>query len=565
MKKLIPLLILGMMLLNACSTNRSSEAAGKINGTPISLEQFYGSQRRNYADFSYRYGKNPDTTERRKIFNDTWRSLTQYTILKDYFEKYDIKVSDQEAIDTLSASIPAFIINSPRFQVDGAFNRNLYLQSLLTDRPENQGPLREDYRERVIPIQKLKDVLIDEELLDKSTQKQIAKILRSDADIDLYIFDPEAYPVSVSEADVAAYYQKNIEKYRLRPFHRLAYCAIPVSPEPDDFSITLAVADSLYRELAYGTAAEDAIRMYQNSGAVLSIVDSGYQSTSDLPAELKEAFAALSDGQCTKPLKTEQGYVIHQKVQSTRTMSLYRSIYLQAMPRSVSLVQPEATARNLMNLALQIGLEQAAHEFDLSYHLGASTPLDSLDLPVGDMKGSVLKKLRSAAPGSIFEPIFSQQAVAWLVMEVVDNQINEYKPLEAVAAGIKTELHSYHKREANLLRARQWVATQAKNNYHTPADHKLEQVTTESMWEGKPLGRLYYAALNAHLDKSDPPVIELDSLAIVPVVRSVRDHEGKISYPEIRAAFAASLAPDWFETWLQKKLKNARVDIWVSP
>ncbi|MBP7309826.1 MAG: SurA N-terminal domain-containing protein, partial [Candidatus Cloacimonetes bacterium] len=100
MKKLIPLLILGMMLLNACSTNRSSEAAGKINGTPISLEQFYGSQRRNYADFSYRYGKNPDTTERRKIFNDTWRSLTQYTILKDYFEKYDIKVSDQEAIDT---------------------------------------------------------------------------------------------------------------------------------------------------------------------------------------------------------------------------------------------------------------------------------------------------------------------------------------------------------------------------------------------------------------------------------------------------------------------------------
>ncbi len=564
MKKLIPAFILGILLLNACSTN-NSEAAGKINGTTISLEQFYGSQRRNYADFSYRYGKNPDTTERRKIFSDTWRSLTQYAILKDYFEKYDIKVSDQEVIDTLSASIPTFILSSPRFQTDGTFNRNLYLQSLLTDRPENQGPLREDYKERVIPIQKLKQILIDKEMLNKSIRQQIARILGSDADIDLYIFDPEAYPVSVSDADIAAYYQKNIERYRLRPFHRLAYTAIPVSPELDDFAITKAVADSLYRELNFGTPAAEAIALYHNSGAVISMVESGYQKTDELPEELRIAFSELADGACTPPQKTDEGYLIYQKLQSTKSLSLYRSIYLQAMPRSKSLLQPEGRARNLMNLALQIGLEQAAHEFDLEYHRGNATPLDSLDLPVGELKGSILKKLRNAASGSIFEPVFSQQALAWLVMEVVDNQINDYQPLDAVYQEIKTELLSYHKRESNFQRARQWVDSQAKNNYQIPADAVLNAVDTSSLWRGQSLSALYFAALNAHLDKSAQPVIEMDNLAIVPVVRSVRFHEAKIAEEQIRGAYINSLAADWFDKWLQKKVKDAKVDIWVNP
>lgn len=565
MKKLITMFILCLILLSACSVNRSSEAAGKINGTIISLEQFYGSQRRNYADFSYRYGKNPDANDRRKIFNDTWRSLTQYTILKDHFEKYDIKVTQQEVIDTLSKSIPSFILTSPRFQTDGVFDRNLYLQSLLTDRPENQAPLREDYRERVIPILKLKEILIDKEMLDKNTQDKISRILRSEADIDLYIFDPESHPVTVSDTEIASFYQMNMDRYRLRPFHRLAYCAIPVAPELDDLSITKAIADSLYAELIYGTSADEAVDIYKQSGAILSLVDSGYQKISDLPNEIALAFADLADGECTKPIQTDQGYVIHQKVQSTKTLCLYRSIYLQALPRSKSLTQPESTARNLMNLALQIGLEAAAREFDLQYHLGAATPLDSLDLPVGDLKGNILKKLRTAAPRSIFEPVYSQEAMAWLVMEVVDNQINDYKPLEVVYPEIKSELLAYHKRESNLARANMWVSTQAGNSQKIPADETLENVGSASSWKGNSLAKLYFAAITAYLDKTDPPVIAMDSLAIVPVVRNVRFHEARASYPEIRNAYVASLPQDWFDKWLQNKVKDANVEIWVSP
>jgi len=564
MKHLALSMLTALLMMSACSTN-SSDAVGRIDGKQITAEQFYGSQRRNYADFSYRMGRNPDINEKKLIFNDTWRSLTQYTVLKKYFDKYDIQVSNEEVIDTLSQSIPAFIQNSPRFKKDGVFDRNLYIQSLLTDRPENQSPLREDYKERVIPIQKLKYELIDNELITRKVSDQYGKILNSEADIDLYIFDPKTLQLSVSDADVAAYYQEHIAEYKLQPYHRLAYCMIPTPPQASDLDNAKAVADSIYDELMYGTSADEIIKMFKQSPVVLTLSKSRYQKASELPVDLLQVFNSLDDGACTKPQPTDKGFVIHQKIQTTKTLVSYNSIYLQPLPSSASMVQPESTARNVMNLALQIGLAGAADEFRLPYHLGNPTPLDSLDIPAGDHTGVILKKLRTAKDGSIFEPVFSPQAMAWMIIEVVENQLEEAKSLTQVSSEIRNILAAKQRMDANSQRARKWVASQAGNFANITPDEQLLGVKATNSWRKNSLSRLYYLAVQSYLDKSVPPVIDIADLIVVPVVRSLKQNNAPVDREKIREAFVSTLDANWFDKWLKDKVSKAKVEIWITP
>jgi len=551
--------LLAMFAIVSCAVPLN-DAAGKINGKTITKDEFYSSYRGHYAMFSYQNGRSPDSAEKINLFNETWTNISRAVILKDYFRKYKITANVREVLDTLSTNIPAHILASPRFQVNGKFERKSYLQSLTTDRPENLSALRKQYQEYLIPIQKLKIQLIENELISSGDSKRCAQILSGSADLELHLFDAANLNIRISESEIANYYQANLAAYRLQPYLKLNYCKIDVIPDETDQKNSQAIADSIRLLLDKGYSAEELAGT--TSEASISFLDHGYEKTAELPENIAAILATLQDGQSSAPQARDKGWIIYQKVQSTKTLTLYRSIYVQSYPRSSSLIAPETHARRVMNLALNVGLESAADEFNLElYRISPQNP-DSLALPASDL-AKTIRKLKTAPTGSILEPVYSAELSAWVIFEVAENQTRDYLPLSDAAASIKSILAEKLKLGYNEKRVKAWLAN--PQSAESDSVITLKDINYYSTVPGLPLGRLLFLAVSAHLQKQGAVSVAQGEQIIVPIVKSWKAGQNKATPQEIQAAYAASQNPDWFDKWLDEKLKQAKLIKYINP
>ncbi|MDD2228615.1 MAG: SurA N-terminal domain-containing protein [Candidatus Cloacimonetes bacterium] len=565
MKKLLILtFIASLFLFTSCATNPGSNA-GKVNGTVIPTDEFVNSYRGHFSNFSFQAGRSPDVEEKQLIFKETWKNITKYVILKDYYQKYKITANMREVIDTLTTSIPEHILVSPVFMVNDVFNKQLYTQSLLTDRPENLSALRRHYQENLIPILKLKAKLVENELISSAESKQIANILASNADLQLFLFDPSEVKVLISDNEITSYYSKHLANFSLQPYHKLAYSLVPVVPDADDNAISKALADSIYYMLNTGVSAEDIIHSNQGISGILTLVKHGYVKTVDLPLEIRQEFATLRDGACSTVQRSELGWIIHQKVQSTKTLTDYQSIIVQSLARTSTLAAPETLARRMMELALSIGLSEAANEFELPYSASERMAADSLNFSAPDVKGVILKKLRTASSGSILEPIYSSALSAWIVVEVLENQTQNTKSLDQVKDIISAKLTQIRRHELNLQKAESWAATDRLISSTLPPSVALTNASLETVWDNQELSGMYYQAVKAYLAKQDPPAIEHKGILVVPIVHKLSFTKEKVSPAQIRETYVQTLPENWFEKWLNTKVAEAKVYIYNTP
>lgn len=213
MNRLIIIALFGVILLISACASQNVELAGRVNGEPIPLDEFVAANRAHFENFWVQNNRAPGIDERQGINRMTWRNITKHVILKQYFSKYNIRVTPMEVLDTLRTNIPAYIRTSPLFTVNGEFDLNSYYQSLQFDKPENMAPLRKQYFDYYVPIAKLKETLIDKQLLTSKEQAIIGGILSGKADFDWVILDTNAMDVSVTDAEISSYYEKNRNLY----------------------------------------------------------------------------------------------------------------------------------------------------------------------------------------------------------------------------------------------------------------------------------------------------------------------------------------------------------------
>ncbi|HQM79638.1 MAG TPA: SurA N-terminal domain-containing protein, partial [Candidatus Syntrophosphaera sp.] len=208
--KIIPLIVLALFTTSINGAQNNPELAGKINGTPIPYNEFIQELLLNYYNFQYENNRAPDSREKELIKRQTWEQKTMYVILKDYYKKYNIKVTAEETIEYLKNNPPETLKKSPLFMTDGKFDQKIYVQSLLYDTPYNLKPYRDRYQTYLIPNLKLQDYIIQDELLTSSERKLITKILQSSANIKWTILDTKDITPYITEEEIQIYYQKHL-------------------------------------------------------------------------------------------------------------------------------------------------------------------------------------------------------------------------------------------------------------------------------------------------------------------------------------------------------------------
>lgn len=569
-ERLVLILMVIAVLLSACQVNNTNTAvAGVINGRKISYPEYMEAYRSQYENYYTQTGKAPELQEKKRLEQQTWTNFTKRIILEEYFNKYKIKVTHEEVVDSLSKNPPDYILKSPLFRTNGKFDNNIYIQSLRFDSPENLKPVRKHYYETVIPIQKLKDLLIDKEFLTPQNTKSIDRIMNGTADIDWLVFEVDKARISVNDAFIEQYYQSNLQKYMLDPYYSIKYVRIKAEPSAEDILHSQSVADSVMTMLNSGSDFE----LVMNSGLAkregLELTDTGFLFLPDVPTEIKEAVFGLNPGQFSPVVSNSEGHAIYRVAQTTKSMIKLQKLLIPNHARTRSIAASETTALSFMELARQLGIDKACYEMDL-------TPLEQKRIKpdqalTGDesLDVQLRPRLDEAVAGSILKPLYSSVSSAWYVIQVTEKQTKSPIPLAQIRDEIARDYLKDKKQEYTLQQARITVDKIASGtSYGQSQDYLLLSHKQQRIGErvlDQNIDTIYYQAVSRFSRKEAPKIYELKGIYLIPVVKAHYPHSSKTTdRAAIRDLYIRSLDANWFDVWMNDKLAKARTRIMTT-
>lgn len=563
------LLLISALILASCSGPRGN-SAGIINGTRISYPEYIRALQGNTIDFRSVTNRAPDDAEKRQIFNETWRNLSMRVILNDYYKKYDINVSEAEVLDSLSNNIPHFIRSSEVFFTDGKFDSELYLQSLRYDRPVNLSTLRNRYFNDHIPIQKLKPHIIDNELLSKKTRQNIASIMASTVDFDLLVFDPKQMNVVISEQELRGYYQQNLDKYAMEPIYSLSYLSLPITLQEIDLNYSYSVADSIYEEISLGKSFESIREERREYLPGLRIVDSDFVRVEHVDKAILDIIEPLPEGAQSKLIRQDNGYFIYRKHQRTKSMIRYSTLQIPPVISPSTINAQHDNAMAAYRLAQSLGIQETAIELGIrSYVTGKVSPgekwhQDTLVI------STIESRLMERKKGDLLEPIYSSATGSWIIALLIENQVNRAQPYQEVKDAIQAEIRVSRQKQLSEQKAREWLmlnpdltVNEDVGNYELV---RYSQSGIDARYKTHDLNRVFLNAMLRHQRSEKPQVEQLEELTLILIPRKVQPQkDARVDSQKVRSLFVQTLSPNWFELWMEEKLNQAKIQIFVSP
>ncbi|MCR8921928.1 SurA N-terminal domain-containing protein [Dasania sp. GY-MA-18] len=508
--------------------NSGSNAAAEINGEELSvieLEQAIRVQQRRLLESM---GENADPS----LLND---ELIKQSALEQLIQqKLLLQAALDQGISASPATIDQLILNMPQFQQDGKFSPQLY-ENVLRSNGYSMGYFKELLRNDVI-IRQLSSGIAGSDFVTQQELAYAASIVGQKRSFDYLTLSiaEKLAAVSVSDEELNAYYQDNIERFQREPKLKLAYIELkqsdfaqPVDEEAikaayelemADFSgseerkashILLEITDqrneaetkALALELkAKIDAGEDfaslAEQHSEDTGSAFVGGDLGYSSGDAFPEAFDEVLFAAEQGVVSEPVVTEAGvHLILVTDIKTVEQPSYEDRRL-AIKQRLELEQAEATfvsrVENLRDLVFNSAdLKGPAKELDLTVQqsdwLGRSDSagvLSQAKVMKAAFSDEVLKDGNNSA-------VLELAADHYIVVRVLEHKPAEPKPFAEVSEQIsqnlkKTKAAELLKGEAEQLLAKlnsgesSFASLQDNERYSVKSEQEVSRVTAKA-------------------------------------------------------------------------------------
>ena len=254
----------GMNVTGRGSTG--SRDVGSVNGTPISYATYMESYRVAYDQARQQNpGVNFTREEVRDIENQAFNSLVQDVLLKEEFRRRGIVVTDREIVDAVRRSPPPEILRSPDFQTNGQFDPSKYERFLSSSNANTRQYLlamEARYREE-LPRYKLLQSITSDVYVPDAKLWGIWRDTHESLAVRVLIIRPSNVPdnqATVSDADVAAYYDAHKNEFREPARAKVSFIAVSKLPNTVDSILLVqharAVRDSLLHGSDFATLAQ---------------------------------------------------------------------------------------------------------------------------------------------------------------------------------------------------------------------------------------------------------------------------------------------------------------------
>lgn len=554
-----------LLSLGGCTT-RPENAAGMINDQIITEQSYNSLVRRQYESFRLEHNRKPNDEEWDKIHQDTWNSIIHSTILQTAYREYRISVTQQEVLDSLLASPPGMILNSPRFTENRKFDQQKFEASLISGEPVDLNWLKERYLFVELPYRKLRRAVLDDIPVTEEELRQQYHLENATADVSLIKFDPATFEGYVSPYLISDYYNEYRKRFFVPANCNLSYIIYPLVPSQADSARAAHQADSLYIELKNG--ADFAVFALEHSRDESRTGNIGFVSVSSLDTLMIRQLR--SETGITHPFRYDDGWRILKAERWTQNMVQLRELFIPIQYSEATRDSARQFMINIRDLATQSSLIKAAPEFGLESHTIFNLNLDNTEIPgLGESFRTVERALNSE-PGTIFHPQFHPGINSWVLVQVLDANPGFYKPLVEVTDEIRDSLHRQEQIREAIAEANRYRAEYGPEGIIAHA--KFENVQTEAINRlsfKTPLSGRRHPDINHEILFAEAPAVlgpyTLEQNVVVILVSTV--HPPPVPFKpgndeHLAAGVRARKRADYFQQWLQDRLNNAEVHDW---
>ncbi|NEZ04226.1 hypothetical protein G4Y73_08695 [Wenzhouxiangella sp. XN201] len=199
------------------------DAVATVGDAEISTSEFQTSFARYRQQLRAQQGDdyNEIATNQPAQRREHLEGMIDRLLLRQYAEEMGLRVSDRE--------IAQSIRDIPAFQIDGQFNPDVYRQTLqgAGETPGSfEASLRDDIQTSLLPAALSESVIVTESEVDRMIrlQQQNRQVTLIDVDAEPFLDQ-----VEISEDDIEAYYQDNLEAFTTEEQVKLAY--VELRPE----------------------------------------------------------------------------------------------------------------------------------------------------------------------------------------------------------------------------------------------------------------------------------------------------------------------------------------------
>lgn len=292
-------------------TSGSFGEIGRVNGTPVSYEQYMASYR-NLYDQVQQFQEEPITNVQNSELEDqAWDEVVNSILIQQELERRDIVVTDEEVRTAALLSPPPDAMGSAAFQTDGAFDITKYQQYIAM--ADNLAKLQlEAYYRDIIPRGKLLRQVSSGIYLSDAELWSAYRDLHERASVSYVSFEPLTRvsddQIEISDGEIARYYDDNREDYSVPASAAVVSVSFTKAPTAADTAAVLARADELRQSILDGEDfAEVAMRESSDEATAPDGGDLGVFAKATMVAQFDSAVFATTLNRITEPVRTSFG------------------------------------------------------------------------------------------------------------------------------------------------------------------------------------------------------------------------------------------------------------------
>ncbi len=455
---------------------------GKIDNKSYTFTEYNGILDNYYNFWQSREGRL--SADRKKELNDRcWDELIGRAIYDKEIKRRGLRITDQQAHDSVIKNPPAQVKQLDALKKDGKFDLELFKKALEVD---------EQFRKSVYSL--VKETMIYDRLFSvikgevKAKQDSVKGVWFKDnnlASARIIYFDySKLPPEQVSDAEALTYYGENREKYLKDPARR--YYFVKLGSE----KYTKVKADSIHQALLAGTDFAELAKQYsQDPGSGQQGGDLGWFGRGRMVKPFEDTAFALADSAISPPIQSQFGWHIIQTLGHRRNdkgeeevNARHILIKSEASDEAKGLIRQEADS--LHALAAQKGLTRAAAELSLT--VSETAEFYESDRAVREINSApeLVKEAFNNQLGYL-PPVKTAQNGDCYVCELSDSLGHHYSPFDKEKAGIIRTLEKDKRVAANKAGAREFFETHKGSDYLAVAERdSLKIVEAVDIKEG---------------------------------------------------------------------------------
>jgi peptidyl-prolyl cis-trans isomerase D len=479
--------------LQSGGMTRQKNLVGRVDGIDITPQMYQSVYTQMAQQFRASSPNGELSSLQQEMLRDqAWENIVSNIITSAQIKKLGITVTDEEVLNAIRTSPPPEV-QQYFSDKDGRFDFAAY-QSALNN-PEADWTAVEDLVRQRIPMMKLNQYLMSQvhvsadevrRAFDEENVKMVARYVSFPIDAE------DIGDWSPSDEDVAAYYQKHLDRYQQPEKASLQVVRLPRVPSDRDRSDLAYTAGIVRKQAAGGEDFATLAKTYSESHTATVGGETGFLGDGQRDAVVMQAAAGLKSGEISAPIPTTDGIYVIQLIASRKEKGAQqynlREIYMKLTPGPETVDSLAAVARDIHDQAVASGdLAAAANAHGLEV-VGTDPFAAGMPVPGLGFVPAVSRFAFAGAPGAISDVVSDDNN--FYVCRIESRTPAAARPLAEVTDVIKQILVRERKVESATRKAVAFrrTATIPNTSFEKAAgQYQLKVAQTDSFTVSQPV------------------------------------------------------------------------------